>query len=196
LFFYNGFWPRGNRYDFPGLLYIPASIFILLWLGLGLAPVVNKGFHFYLLKTSFTVALMLMVIIKGYNQITQTLDLYVKETNEFHYGLQNIVSRLREHEDYALVIESSVIWDYEPVFSYEIFLRSYGVKNKLFLRINGYSLETANSDWEKGLTSQLLDVSEKGNGEFLPLNLLKTFGDKCFSFSLSGSNNTTCIPIE
>jgi hypothetical protein len=26
--------------------------------------------------------------------------------------------------------------------------------------------------------------------------LLKTFGDKCFSFSLSGSNNTTCIPIE
>jgi hypothetical protein len=149
-----------------------------------------------MLKTSFTAALMLMVIIKGYNPITQALDLNVKETNEFRYRLQNFVLRLRDHEDYALVIESNIIWDYEPIFSYETFLRSYGVKNKFFLQINGYSLETANTDGERDLTSRLLDVSENGNGEFLPLGLLKTFGDKCYSFSLSGSNKSTCIPIK
>ncbi len=219
LFFYDGFWPTDYRYDFPGLLYIPATIYVLFWLSEKMVSEWKNNISMPALKTSLILALMLVILMKGYDPIIQQLDANIKATNEFTHGVENITSLLREHKDYALVIESGSVADYEPILSYDRFLRAYGVNNKFFLRLHGDSLETLNPGQQKELTSSLVELSEKGNSnylpsdqlktpgdkcfflsvcnsDYLPLDQLKPFGDKCFSLSLSGSFITECKPIN
>ena len=195
LFFYDGVWPTDYRYDFPGLLYIPATIYVLFWLGKKLISEQNNV-STPTLKISLSFALISVVLIKGYSPIIQNINDNIKATNEFTRRIEIVTSLLHEHQDYALVIESGNAADYEPIASYEAFLRAYGVKNGIFLRLHGYSPETASSGQDKKLTNVLSELSANGNGDLLPLKQLKTFGDKCFSLNLSGVFTTECKPIN
>jgi len=219
LFFYDGFWPTDYRYDFPGLLYIPASIYVLIWSGKKIISEENNKVPGLTLQTAIIPALILVTMIKGYNPITQNIDANIKMTNEFTYGIETITAVLRSHPDYALVIESGNTGDYEPILSYDRFLREYGVTNEFFLRVHGYSIESSDSGLQKELASSLTELSQKGNNfstslspfthsgnkcsflsvcnsDYLPLDQLKTFGDRCFSLSLSGTFHTECEPIN
>ncbi len=192
LVFYNGLWPTGSRYDFPGLLCIPAAVFILAWLAQRLVP----GPLSAVLRASIALALLGIILLKGYEPISQGIVQNVTETQEFGRTLQQIVSLSHEHKDYALVIESGRAIDYEPVLSYPIFLRNYGVQNPLFLRIHGYSLDQAEPGLQAELTSSLVQISQQGNGDILPLKQLSSFGTRCYSLSLSGDFSTECVPIK
>ena len=88
LFFYDGIWPTGNRYDFPGLLYIPVTIYVLFWLSRKMASEGNNNTLMPALRTSLLLALILAVLIKGYNPIIQSLDRDNKVTNRFTQGLK------------------------------------------------------------------------------------------------------------
>jgi hypothetical protein len=99
--------------------------------------------------------------------------------------------------------------DYEMIFSYERFLRAYGVKNALFLRLHGYSLDTATYTLESALSANLVEVSDNGSTSYDPLSRLnqlpakeypgfsaldglEQFGDRCYSLDLSGNSLTEC----
>ena len=120
----------------------------------------------------------------------------MKGTNAFVAGLETMASTLRHNPDYALVIESGSVADYESVLSYEQFLRAYGVENHLFLRIHGYSLDTATSDDGRNLTAGLIQTMEGAGAGFAPITDLTNFGPKCFSLDLSGSFTTESQPIN
>lgn len=219
LFFYDGFWPTDYRYDFPGLLYIPAAVYVLFWSGQKIIFEKGNVTTTLTLNASIIPALILVIAMKGYSPITQNIDANIKATNEFTHKIENIASALISHKDYALVIESGSTGDYEPILSYDRFLREYGATNELFLRVHGYSIESSDPGLQKELASSLIELSKKGNNystssspfthsgnkcsflsvcnsDYLPLDQLKTFGDRCFSLSLSDTFNTECKPIN
>jgi hypothetical protein len=213
VYVYNGAWPDGTRYDYPGILYIPAAIYTLFGLGLRLTSTGNRGVVLRAARSSLVIALTILVISRGYGPTMQFLANQVRSTNSYVGSVEKISSVLDAHADHALVVESGSPADYELIFSYLRFLRAYGARNSLFLRIHGYSLETAKYTQEVQLTADLLQVSANGNSGFdplsqlnqlsvgpypgfLPLSQLKDFGPRCFSLSLSGPFATECEAIQ
>jgi len=194
--FYNGEWPTGSRYDFPGMLYIPAAIVILTVYGVQLAPEVNRATFSRTWHLALGITLALVTLMKGYSPTITFVDRMVKSSNEFVRGIEHAASTLRAHPDYALVIESGSVADYEAIFSHEEFLRAYGVQNSIFLRMHGYSLETALYKQETKLVAHLTDVSARGTSGFEPLDDFDGFGEKCFSLILSGDYETGCPPLK
>jgi hypothetical protein len=209
LVFYNGTWPTGTRYDFPGLLYLPASVFVMFRLGMLLTPPASRRAATQAARSALALAMALLVTARGYGPTVGFLERNVSMTHEFVSGLEHIVGVLREHEDHALVIESGSSMDYEMIFSYERFLRAYGVKNALFLRLHGYSLDTATYTLESALSANLVEVSDNGSTSYDPLSRLnqlpakeypgfsaldglEQFGDRCYSLDLSGNSLTEC----
>jgi len=196
LLFYNGEWPTGTRYDFPGMLYIPAAMVILTVYGVQLAPEAKRATFSRTWRLALGIALALVTLMKGYSPTITFVDRMVKSSNEFVRGIEHAASTLRAHPDYGLVIESGSVADYEAVFSHEEFLRAYGVQNSIFLRMHGYSLETALYKQEKKLVAHLTDVSARGASGFEPLDVLDGFGEKCLSLILSGDYETGCPPLN
>jgi hypothetical protein len=197
LIFYNGVWPTGNRYDFPGILYIPVTIYLLSMLfECILFELSDNQSNQFIVRSAFCGALAVVILMKGYTPISLALDEYVKTTIDFTDRLDRIALLLKNNKEYALVIESGDVWDYEPIISYERFLRSNGVKNQIFLRIHGYSQNSAKSGLEKSLTDQLIKISTNGDNNFEPIFQLKNFYNACFSLELSGNFKTECQYIQ
>jgi hypothetical protein len=193
LVFYNGVWPLGNRYDFPGILYIPVSIYLLYRLADRTLSVKIGGLlPKYVLRTILVCVLSLTVLAKGYASTTRLLDAIVSDTTKFTNGLSKASSLLKENRDYALVIESSDVWDYEPVYSYSRFFRGFGVENPIFLRTHCYTPETYTADLAGVVATRLADISKNGNTIFSPLAQLEQYEDRCYSLNLVDSTFTTC----
>lgn len=194
--FYNGVWPTGIRYDFPGMLYIPATAVILMYYAMqGLpktaGPVLRDS-----AKAALGIALGILVVSRGYGGTVRFVDNWVSSSNKFVESIEHTAAVLRAHPDYAVVLESSSVGDYEAVFSYKEFLNAYGARNSFFLRLHGYSVDTAIYAQEQNLVSQLTKVSVDGTEGFLPLTSLESFGGRCYSLVLSGKVDTTCVPIN
>jgi hypothetical protein len=197
IIFYNGAWPAGNRYDFPGLLYIPVTVYLLYILAeKTLAEGDGVKLSRTIIRTIFVFALALVVISKGYARIILLLEEHVKLTNEFTNGLNQMSTLLKQNPDYALVLESTDVWEYEPIFSYQRFLRAYGVENPFFLRIQCYSPETIAENNENPLkvrlAQDLSEISVHGKDLFLPLSRLEDYQNRCFSLALSNAAFTEC----
>lgn len=194
--FYQGRWPDNTRYDFPGILYIPAAIFVLFLLTEKICEYLRVKNHLFVSKTSFIIVLFLLIFSRGYSPIMSSIMNNINTTNDFQNKLGRIVSTVKSYPEYAIVLESGNVWDYEPIFSYQIYLRAYGVNNPIILRLHGYSPESFGQDLNKGLANTLINLSNNGSDLFLPLKSLNNFDNRCFSIDLSGSFVTQCRPIQ
>ena len=192
LFFYGGVWPRGNRYDFPGMLYLPAAIVILYDMCIKLfPPLLASNRNVLALKSSLSLSLLFLIFVKGgYAPIIWRIENRVQSSREFSAQIETLSSLLKEDNKNALLIETKNVWDYEKVFSYEEFLRAYGVTNPIYLRIQGFSPETVEAGLEKSLASQLLSISLYGDTHFSPLSEFETEGvdGSCYTLNLSDSS--------
>jgi hypothetical protein len=199
LVFYSADWPVAKmRYGYPGLLYYPASIVILY----GLARDLLAGFSAeqasqLALKSSLLVCLVLVIIYhEGYAGAIRAMKTHVAETREFTMHLERLVDRLKQDESLQLVVESSDILDYEPVYGYPRFLNAYQVRNPLFLRMNGYGSASFSPGLFRRLAAELEAVSSDGNGDYLPLSSLEEQPSRCISFYLSSEYATGCEPFR
>jgi len=120
----------------------------------------------------------------------------VASTREFTGNLESLVTRLRQDQTLQLVVESSDVWDYEPVFGYPRFLGAYQVRNPLFLRLNGYGSGSFSSALEQRLAAELETISSDGNRAYLPLSSLADRPSLCVSFFLSAEYSTSCEPFR
>ena len=193
LIFYNGAWPTDTHYDFPGMLYVPVAIYILYLVAEKISSEIpNLKYPRFVIRFGWTVALALLVFSRGYAPAIEALEKNVKVTHEFTRRIEQASFLLKQNPEDALVLESGSVWDFEPVFSYERFLRAYGVENPIFLRIHGYSPEIVADGLERSLVIRLLDISNRGNNLFQPLSQIENYQNKCFSLNLSGSFETEC----
>jgi hypothetical protein len=213
LYFYDGAWPTGQRFDFPGMLYIPAAIYILFDLGISLVRETERAIPTRAARLALVAVLTALTFFKGYATTIRFVTDYVDSTKRFARHLQHISAVLNVNRDSALVIESGRPGDFRWIFAYDRFLRAYGVTNKLFVRIHGYPPESTDSAEDHRATSILLQISEEGRSiydwlnhvgrsslrhdpGYSPLRELDDFGSRCFSLSLSGHFETECQPID
>lgn len=212
LAFYNGDWPTGTRYDFPGLLYVPGVIYLAIRLTADLIPPSERAIGIPTAQAALGIGLAILLGIRGYGPTIGFLNGNVESTQAFVSRVERISSILRAHDDYALVVESNSVSDFEAIYSYEAFLRSYNVRNNLFLRLHGFSASTSLYEQESRLAGVLEEVSMHGNGlsstvvgllplprqgdvGYSPLAELSGYEDRCYSLLLSYPVATECETI-
>jgi len=196
LVFYNGDWPTDIRYDFPGMLYVPSAIYILCLVAEKISSEIpHLKYPQFVVRFGWMAALALFAFSRGYAPITAALEKKIEVSHNFTNRIEQVSFLLKQNPENALVLESGNVWDYEPVFSYERFLRAYGVENPIFLRIHGYSPEIVTAGLEQSLAASLLDISNHGNNLFQPLSQIENYNGRCFSLNLSGSFETECQTI-
>lgn len=192
-FFYNGSWPIGNRYDFPGLLYRPVFYLTLVWLFVRSMQAAGVNRNVYLgLVAGFSVGLALIIAPGRLIQTREATRRNVQYTQAFKSQYDGVVEKLKANPDWALVIESHSVRDYEPIYGWAKYLAAHGVTNQIFLRMHDYSSETAVSDLDKILTEGLEKTAREGRRGISPLHELEEYRNKCFSLQLSGMTPTEC----
>ncbi len=90
-----------------------------------------------------------------------------------------------------LVITSHSPWDFEYVFSMQIFIRNAGVRNPLMLQLADYSPEGfPEGSLAKSLSKILKNLSEQGGNGFIPFKISPS--QACFSFGIGGPGLPDC----
>ncbi len=195
--FYNGHWPDHNRYDFPGLLYEPMYYLVLLWLvvsllrQLKLPTAVTGG-----IKWGFLLGLGCLVIMRGFVSTKVAVAENATRTRAFTAYIEKIAAELRSHPQVPVVVESASVWDYEPIYSYRVFLTAQEISNPFYLRLHGYDETTVSPGLEAGLARQLEQISVEGNNAYRPLPELPQSEAGCYSLVLSGIVETECRVLQ
>lgn len=162
--FYNGVWPTGMRYDFPGLYW-------MVLFTLGLCWVIGKSrFENLLLVVIVVIFFVNWNFVRDFQLAS---EMNVKRTNNFIEKLQLVKSKLGQ--DDRVVLLSGGLSDLEPLHSTKIFLSYLGVENNSYVyRINRDNQNIRNT-WEEYLDREIeaLVSSE----EFI-------FDGSCLLFSL------------
>lgn len=191
--FYNANFPSHSRYDFPGLLFVPSFFIAFFWyLGwflkeIKVAESIQRG-----LKMGILVGLCGITVMKGFVGTQVAVMTTVNTTRAFTGRIEELAQKLRVHPDAVVVLESGNVWDYEPIYSNQIFLRAYKVTNPVTLRMVGYSPQTVEAGLEQRLAQTLLNLSQNGNENFLPLSKLDPSKQSCYSLRLSGKAPLLC----
>lgn len=180
--FYNGDWPNSSRYDFPGVLVIPVYciVFLMFWyrvLQTYTMPRVALDGLWY----GAWAGLICITIMRGYVATLVKVADNVRVTRAYTKQIQETAKILKEQPTRAVVIESGNPWDYEPIYAVSKFLRAYGAKNTLYLRMHNYSPNNVGQGLEKQLATELLDLQTNGGGEYTSL---PTHLNNCFSILL------------
>ena len=127
--FYNGIWPQGNRYDFPGVLVIP-----ILWLE-------NYIFLQYLLKLfklnrysifisiCFGLYLFFNIYTNGFTEFREAVNNNLSRTQHFTDNMTDLTNGINHNSGCNIVVMTDNPWDYEGIVSVGQFLESEGVKN-------------------------------------------------------------------
>jgi hypothetical protein len=203
--FYNGNWPNGSRYDFPGVL---ANHLFLLYTLMCLVNVAKlfilskAKLHTFILSATllvFTFVFPLPEIVEQLQDIRTGSVNNANRSRSFMEIVEEVVAEAQKHPEFAILFDSFHAFDFEPVDSVGRFLRAHNVKNPMYLRINGYSENSETDKLGKLLAARLVKVSRNGSendsfnfGGFKPLSALRFEDKRYIVVSFSGSNPTTC----
>lgn len=214
--FYNGKWPTGIRYDFPGVLsrdlaYIFLACFPLRILNNGRIFLVRPRITPYV--RSLVIGVILLVLLTygrtGYATTFNTSRLHSIKTKEFAASFSWVVKEVKKSPRIPIIVESHDMWDYERVLALREFFSAYGVTNPLALKIVGWSEATCKDDKEKWLSNSLHELSDKGELDhyriggmvrishpirYYPLHVVREVGSS-FIVSLSGEPVTPGIHL-
>jgi len=197
--FYSGKWPSGIRYDFPGILAKQLFWLVCFYLCSRLVIVFfdfQKSKVNILLYSTFFGLLFFSVINTGYHAIIQTSKYNVLASATFTRNLSTLSDLAKNHHNYPIVLKSENVWDYEPIFSLERFLRFMGVSNAIYLNYKNANL-AERTVLKKNLSEELTRISKNGmSGNNTLFNQFdpKKMSTSCILVTLSGvEGNNECV---
>jgi hypothetical protein len=194
--FYNGVWPTGIRYDFPGMLVRP--LIYLFTARLTIKILSQTVFQWHRVTAHFptaSIALSSITLItvctlnfKGIENIREGALRNVQRTTETHFKLEAIREKVSKDESIPIVFESfRAQKDYEAIVSLKVFLGALGVRNPIGIRIHGYD-QAPLAPAEKALAHSISSWAKDG----YPVQTIK---GRCWSVDLSGDSNENCTKI-
>jgi hypothetical protein len=200
-FFYNGAWPKGTRYDFPGVLASDLAYIFVAYSPLRILQLIITYSKFnsapQVLHVLFVGILVLLIVTSGIKEFKLIHKASLKNRNTtqaFTQSFLRIVGEVKKSPNSLIIFDSHNCWDKEPIFSLRSFLSAYGVKNPLVL--NGWSEKPQGKGIEFQLASALHQLSENGDLgasqiPFYPVQIIQQ-ANSCFVLSFSGSSNLSC----
>lgn len=196
--FYAGHWPRGNRYDFPGVLTGPFIMLITVYFLLN----ISRGFKYprmvhNIILGLFSLLLIFFIAQNGYGSLRRASQVNSYRTQVFTKKLTYLVDILKKDPESDLLFESYSPEDYEPLMSVTIFLRTYGVNNPFYMKIYTDMSIYGRSELYAQLMKTLQDVSinggERSGWDFMPISKLED--NNCYSISFSAPPSLQCKRI-
>jgi hypothetical protein len=193
--FYNGYWPNHNRYDFPGVLYVPVYfISLVLFIKTIFEKTKLPPLQITAMLWAVFVGTVVTISMRGVVGTQVAVAQNLLETTKYTNRIKDLTLFFKNNQNASVIFESSnVLSDYERIYSYTVFLRAHGVSNPFFLKLNGYSSETVNPGLEQNLAKELEVIEAEGNTRFLPL--LEADLTNCYSLAISGLPTTPCTPL-
>ena len=192
MFFYQGSWPLNSRYDYPGILYLPAIVIILQKTITTIISEKIPNLPTSSVAICVSLGLLLLTFSRGYQSILSTNISTVETTNNFANKVNSIIESAKSHPEDIIVLESSNVWDYEPIFSYQIYLVNSSVQNPITLRIHNYSPDSVEKGLEVELAQELSKLSQIGDNRFQSISTLEKYGSDCISVMISAETETNC----
>lgn len=192
--FYNGYWPDHNRYDFPGVLYLPIYfIALVVFLKSVLEKTKLAPQNIFAMIVAVYIGVICIIVMRGVVGIQVAVEQNVVNTTAYTSRIKQLAIVLSKDPTTPVILESANVWDYEPIYSYTVFLRAHGVNNPFFLKLNGYDSETVNPGLEHNLAKELKTIEKQGDARFLPLSQVDL--NNCYSLIISGNTSTKCTPL-
>jgi hypothetical protein len=183
VFFYNGgFPPSSLRYSFPGMLAVP--LFWLIALISMFSVLEIAGLNKFIArqtKNAIFAALVVIVLMNGYQETKAFVKNNVTITNEFYAKMSSYYSYLGNNPEKPIIIDSYSIWNVEPIASIRAYLLANNIKNPMFLRLNFPPIEENDP---QGLiaykvSSFLINVSTNGGCGFTTADYTFLSGGNC-----------------
>lgn len=188
--FYNGNWPTGMRYDFPGFLcsplfYLSSFVFLTNLCIQKFSFLNGKKAYFNFILSVILTGIVLKV---GFVAIRNGAENNLSRTTETYNNLKKVAELVRGTSD-AIVLESHLPINYESYFSIKSFMRYYyKIDNPIYLRVHGYSVETESDPLMKNLAIALVGIAEQDKAA------VDSLINNCVSINLSGDTQTNCQP--
>jgi hypothetical protein len=196
--FYNGYWPANNRYDFPGLLYMPGLLIIIHGFGMKIrreedSTSKSPGFIQFFLP----IALLLVILVyqNGFAYARFAVGNHVQLSNTFSNQINAISILSKADPKSAIILEAGAPFDYEPIFSYARFLRADGVSNPIYVRWTGPEPASSNLLF-KSLVAEIQRWSQLKSELFDPLPNQNLNPVDCISIRMNGHPLTQCKQFE
>jgi hypothetical protein len=191
--FYNGSWPTGTRYDFPGMLVWPALFVVACWYIRKWSSLVRSAAHRVFLEAAIPI-LAFMALVGSFRNVPAAravAERNVAATSGWTALLTRAASVAREHESYPLVVQSNDPADFEVVVGLPRFLAAYGAPNPAYLLWT--PRRQAVTNYLGSMSDQLVEMSENGVPElYVPLARLDAADTRCILLVISGKPRWPC----
>jgi len=182
--FYNGEWPTGMRYDFPGMLATPLLMIAIL-------DLVSTAIYLQYPRVRPALILLLVLIAfvpqiqSGMNDIYEGSNNNVVRTQSTKAKIATIVRELKASPNVPLILESHDPIDNELIMSLKIFLRHFGVGNPVYVRVHAYTAEAQRTELFRTLAKSVIAWSKMDESEVLRAK-------QCYSVHFRGQSQTSC----
>lgn len=189
--FYNGNWPQGNRYDFPGVL-IPPFLWLMVYVFINniLGKYSNKVVKY--LFMFFCVSFIFFIIYNNkFVKLRTAAKKNVERTNFFTNSLQYFMTEVKNNNGCDIVFYPSDPWSYEPIVSVKRFLLASGINNNYYVKPN-FCSDTFNGDqMQIYLKSIICEWSIYGSDKIIIVEPLikKSINNCCLGFQSGGDKD-------
>jgi hypothetical protein len=181
--FYNGDWPTGMRYDFPGMLGTPLLAIAVLDL---ISTAICSRWR---VRPSLLLLLALTASLSGIrgglNDVYEGSNINVARTQSTKANIAAIVSELKSSPGVPLVLESHNPIDYESLISLKVFLAHFGVTNPIYVRVHGYTAEAQRSASFRELAASGIGWSRMDESKVAQAR-------QCYSVHFRGQDQAGC----
>jgi hypothetical protein len=190
---YNGQWPTGYRYDFPGVIAAPALVVISIMFLVAVSRpyrLLNRTIR----GVAMAAALVSIVIsfraapFPLANAATQNID----RTAKFQKTLAEVASLAKKDPQKPIILRANGAWTYEKIVSVAIYLHNYyEVTNPMAVKF--YSDGNPNPQFVA--LGEIIKQWEQhgGRGQFVPLgSVAERAQSGCLSIGLDGPGEPGC----
>ena len=138
--FYNGQWPVGGRYDFPGVLAQDMAYIFLIFSPLTILKNLSSDFDLQrvikVVRVVLIISLSLFIMrygISNYKKLYDESMAHRNETRQISLVIAQITNAANRNPGAPIIIVANSVLDIEPVFAIRIFLAANGINNPLVL---------------------------------------------------------------
>jgi hypothetical protein len=184
--FYDGKWPAGTRYDFPGVLAIPLALVAAAALGMKLLRTLGWDRRILrAVRAGLVVGLLLLVGSRDLATLRQGAIATIENNYAFALCLDTLSEKAAAHPDRPILFVTWRPWDFEPAHSYRQFLAYRGVMNPFYLSLLGFSPDIfPPGSPDRRLAAELQTISTRGGRGFRPLEELQ-LPDDAIAFKMT-----------
>jgi hypothetical protein len=165
--FYNGQWPVGGRYDFPGVLAQDLAYIFLIFSPLAILKNLSSDFDLQrvikVVRAVLIISLSLFIMrygISNYKKLYDESIAHRNETRQIALVIAQITNAAKSNPGAPIIIVANSVLNIEPVVAIRIFLAANGINNPLVLYLNGLSESRCSSNYELDLFRELRNISE------------------------------------